>query len=968
MASYGANLTLSGVFTQTTNAGTNANYTLILQNNGTATDTYNLTIDNPGGATTAALNVSGNITLASNSVQTLLLNVTNTAAGTFPINVTARSNNDTSKFGYINTTTTVHVRGVILTNITALAQTTNALTNATYLLNLTNNGTGTDAYNLVVDNISNASIASINISSPKTLASGLTQIIALNVTNTTAGTFYVNVTATSTNDPTKIAYINTTTTVPSYGVNLSVDSNARTTTTSTNTTYTLTLMNNGSATDTYNLTVDNRDSATVAALNITTNITLTSNAVQTLLLNVTNTTAGTFRVNVTARSNNDTSKFGYINTTTTIYAATYYPPAPDGLANTSGNFWVNHTWQAGTENVTNSYNVSVNGTWTNSTSTYKNTTGMNPHGWANITVYAYNSSNSSLSLTSASQTTQVTNNAPVLASIGAKSVIVGNWLNFTINATDADSDTMTYGTNATGGTLNSTTGNYSWAPTVSEAGTYTWQFTSTDNYGGQDNETITVSVGAPALVFNAISPANNSETSNSYVNVTVTLNRTGAATLNWQGTNESMDGSGAGFYKNKTGLLSGNYSFRIYANDSNSITNESAARNITVNRTTVNTSINNIINASTFLVNASLEIVAPSGNTTVTIPNGTNASVNGTALTSISLDSLAQLNSTFVTNLGTSYKFIGENLTLGPDGAIFSPDIQIRFNYTHSQLTAAGIAESELTVKFYNTSAGAWESLTVSRNTTADYIIANASHFSTFALIGVPTTTTTTTSSSSGGGGGGGGGGGASAENYSNIIVREKYDMHIFKDQTTSYAFKNSSNPISSVDITGNVNAGEINTAVEVLRDTSTLVKKPAQGIVYKNINIWVGTTGFAVPKNIKEAVIKFRVENSWMADNSISGKEITLLKWKNDDWNKLETKETGKNDTYTFFEGMTDSFSSFAISGIKNDAGSTEALISAPSPTETKPPVATPTETPGFEVILAVVTIGILYLSGRKR
>ncbi len=964
VASYGVNLTLSGVMTQTTNAGTNANYTLILHNNGSTTDTYNLTIDNPGGATTAALNISGNITLASNSVQTLLLNVTSNAGGDFPVNVTARSNNDSTKFGYINTSTMVAVRGVSLTNISALAQTTNALTNVTYLLNLTNNGTGTDAYNLVVDNISNASIASINITSPKTLASGLTQIIALNVTNTTAGIFYVNVTATSTNDPTKIAYINTTTTVPSYGTNLSVDSSSRATTTSTNATYTLTLRNNGTATDTYNLTVDNRDSAEIAALNITTNITLASNAVQTLLLNVTNTTVGTFRVNVTARSNNDTSKFGYINTTTTVYAATYYPPAPTGLANTSGNFWVNHTWQAGSGNVTNSYNVSVNGTWTNSTSTYKNTTGMNPHGWANITVYAYNSSNNSLSLTSASQTTQVSNNAPVLASIGAKSVAVGNWLNFTINATDADSDTITYSTNATGGTLSSTTGNYSWAPAVGDVGTYTWQFISTDNYSDQDNETITVSVSAPTLVFSAISPANNSETSNSYANVTVTLNRTGTATLNWQGINESMDGSGTGFYKNKTGLLSGNYSFRIYASDSNSITNASTARNITVNRTTVNTSINNIINASTFLVNASLEIAAPGGNVTVTITNGTNASVNGAALTSISLDSLAQLNSTFVTNLGTSNKFIGENLTLGPDGAIFSPDIQIRFNYTHSQLTAAGIAESELAVKFYNTSAGAWESLTVSRNTTADYIIANASHFSTFALIGVPATTTTTTSSSSGGGGSGGGGL-VTSEPYDNIAKAERYEKALIAGAPVTYSFKAPEHGIYEIAVTGKENENNIAIRVEALKGTSKLVTQNAPGTVYKNVNVWAGT------KKITEAIIKFRVENSWLENNKFTGSDVKMVKWDGSQWVRLETSGSSKDGDYTYFEAKTDTFSSFAISvqadSAKPIASETPSKVT-PSSTPARTTAPEPTKAPGFEMILAIVTIGILYLLERKR
>ena len=60
--------------------------------------------------------------------------------------------------------------------------------------------------------------------------------------------------------------------------------------------------------------------------------------------------------------------------------------------------------------------------------------------------------------------------------------------------TDADSDPITYGTNASHGVLNKTTGEYSWTTNSSDVGTYTWYFNSSDNYGGIDTETITVTV------------------------------------------------------------------------------------------------------------------------------------------------------------------------------------------------------------------------------------------------------------------------------------------------------------------------------------------------------------------------------------------------------------------------------------------------------------------------------------------
>ena len=49
---------------------------------------------------------------------------------------------------------------------------------------------------------------------------------------------------------------------------------------------------------------------------------------------------------------------------------TYIPPDPTNLQHTDGNFWVNYTWDAGSGNVTNGYNVSWNGTWDNTTTPF----------------------------------------------------------------------------------------------------------------------------------------------------------------------------------------------------------------------------------------------------------------------------------------------------------------------------------------------------------------------------------------------------------------------------------------------------------------------------------------------------------------------------------------------------------------------------------------------------------------------
>jgi PGF-pre-PGF domain-containing protein len=178
--------------------------------------------------------------------------------------------------------------------------------------------------------------------------------------------------------------------------------------------------------------------------------------------------------------------------------------------------------------------------------------------------------------------------------------------------------------------------------------------------------------------------------------------------------------------------------------------------------------------------------------------------------------------------------------------------------------------------------------------------------------MGIPPQSPVITTSSNGGGGGGV----KSGENVSNIEVIEKYDMQISKDVLTSYRFTHAKSPIMFVNITGNTSPGVITTAVEVLKDTSTLVKVPPEGLVYKNANIWVGTTGFATPKNIKEALIKFRVNNDWMSTNGFSASDIVLNRWDGSQWIALETREMDASQEFTFFEAKTNSFSPFAIVG----------------------------------------------------
>ncbi|MFU8767122.1 MAG: S8 family serine peptidase [Candidatus Methanoperedens sp.] len=236
---------------------------------------------------------------------------------------------------------------------------------------------------------------------------------------------------------------------------------------------------------------------------------------------------------------------------------------------------------------------------------------------------------------------------------------------------------------------------------------------------------------------------------------------------------------------------------------------------------------------------------------------------------------------------------------------------------------------------------------------------------------------TFTTSSAGGGtvsgGGGGGGGGGASGEPFSNIEVKEKYDLHIFRDKVTSYMFTSTANPVMFVNITGNVNAGEITTSVEALRNTSSLVNKPAPGTVYKNVNIWVGTSGFANPRNIKEAVIKFRVENTWLTTHGFSPGDVVMYRWDGSEWNKLETHTSGVIGSGMVFEARTFEFSPFAISATgqaRSTAPGVDDIINvlSPSPENDSTPDATQRRwLPGFTAAAALLVFAIIFIITRK-
>jgi PGF-pre-PGF domain-containing protein len=237
--------------------------------------------------------------------------------------------------------------------------------------------------------------------------------------------------------------------------------------------------------------------------------------------------------------------------------------------------------------------------------------------------------------------------------------------------------------------------------------------------------------------------------------------------------------------------------------------------------------------------------------------------------------------------------------------------------------------------------------------------------------VGEPSTSSSssTTSSSSSGGGGGGGGGGTSGEEYENIQKKEVETVFINKGSNIKYEFSADENAIDYVQFTGLKNSGKISTTIEVLNDRSSFADSDAPGLIYQNMNIWVGKVGFATSDNIADPVIGFSVKKEWMEDNGISSDDIILYRYSDDAWNELDTSVLSEDDTSVHFESNTPGFSPFAIAALfsaektsvsSSAAEDVEELESTVEDIdeESTIPVESTQSSPGFGVLASIAGV----------
>lgn len=231
----------------------------------------------------------------------------------------------------------------------------------------------------------------------------------------------------------------------------------------------------------------------------------------------------------------------------------------------------------------------------------------------------------------------------------------------------------------------------------------------------------------------------------------------------------------------------------------------------------------------------------------------------------------------------------------------------------------------------------------------------------------------------SGYGGGNGGSRGITTSNidpYGNIVKYEVRDGNLLSNKTIEYSFTTPEFSIYQILLNSKENEDGISVRIEDLRNTSKYAK-PAPGIVYRNENVWLGST------RLNYIGVRFRVKNSWLEDNSLNdGRLPYLLKWNGTLWVVLKTNMTGKDNVYTYFESPKAGNSRIGIFAIsapmkRIDNTSTTLQNTNITPEEEYEEIVPDIEEkeikskgiPGFGILIIIISIALalIYISKKR-
>jgi hypothetical protein len=241
---------------------------------------------------------------------------------------------------------------------------------------------------------------------------------------------------------------------------------------------------------------------------------------------------------------------GYGSTDTEIFTVTVIDSTPTmtTLANTTGNFYINWTWDAG-DNV-DDYDVWIDGIdqGADITDLFFNQS-SSAHDSITISVRSHNHTLGSYS-SWVNDSMTIPNNPIAISDISSSYIINvndGETLSIDAGYSDIDGDTGTFADNSSVWDVNTSTGVVSWTPGAEDEGVYDWYMNVSDGYCSTDTQEFSVAVTYDYENFTfsdaSVSKTQVYEMQTSYIEINITDydGTIEEAIVNVDGTNYSME-------------------------------------------------------------------------------------------------------------------------------------------------------------------------------------------------------------------------------------------------------------------------------------------------------------------------------------------------------------------------------------------------------------------------------------------
>jgi PGF-pre-PGF domain-containing protein len=154
-----------------------------------------------------------------------------------------------------------------------------------------------------------------------------------------------------------------------------------------------------------------------------------------------------------------------------------------------------------------------------------------------------------------------------------------------------------------------------------------------------------------------------------------------------------------------------------------------------------------------------------------------------------------------------------------------------------------------------------------------------------------------------------------SSEPQTNIQHTEISQVYINNSQNVNISITNYNSVVNNINFDATKSLGKTTVVVEDLRDKSHLINNPPAGNIYKSFNIWINN-GNVNNNYIKNSIVNFQVEKSWLKKNNFDNSAIVLNRYINGKWVVVPVTITGHNTKYVYFKAKVSGYSSFAITG----------------------------------------------------